>query len=50
MEYLFKDDSTWRVNDENELNPEYLMMWFRRSEFDRYADFKCDSAIRGGFD
>ena len=38
------------VNDENELNPEYLMMWFRRSEFDRYADFKCDSAIRGGFD
>ena len=25
------------------------MMWFRRSEFDRYADFRCDSAIRGGF-
>ncbi|HBC3498827.1 TPA: restriction endonuclease subunit S [Vibrio parahaemolyticus] len=31
------------------LDPEYLMMWFRRVEFDRYADFKCDSAIRGGF-
>lgn len=24
-------------------------MWFRRPEFDRYADFRCDSAIRGGF-
>jgi type I restriction enzyme S subunit len=38
------------VKDSKELHPEYLMMWFRRSEFDRYADFKCDSAIRGGFD
>ncbi|WP_367772492.1 restriction endonuclease subunit S [Flavobacterium sp. WC2421] len=42
--------TVFEVNDENELNPKYLMMWFRRSEFDRYADFKCDSAIRGGFD
>ena len=40
----------FEVNDPKELYPEYLMMWFRRSEFDRYADFKCDSAIRGGFD
>lgn len=31
------------------LLPEYLMLWFRRSEFDRYADFRCDSSIRGGF-
>lgn len=42
--------TVFEVNSEEELNPEYLMMWFRRSEFDRYADFKCDSAIRGGFD
>lgn len=42
--------TVFEVNDTNELNPEYLMMWFRRTEFDRYADFKCDSAIRGGFD
>lgn len=42
--------TVFEVNDEEELNPEYLMMWFRRTEFDRYADFKCDSAIRGGFD
>ncbi|WP_424493181.1 restriction endonuclease subunit S [Salinimicrobium sp. GXAS 041] len=41
--------TVFEVIDENELIPEYLMMWFRRSEFDRYADFKCDSAIRGGF-
>jgi type I restriction enzyme S subunit len=40
----------FEVNNVNELHPEYLMMWFRRSEFDRYADFKCDSAIRGGYD
>jgi type I restriction enzyme S subunit len=40
----------FEVNDINELHPEYLMMWFRRPEFDRYAFFKCDSAIRGGFD
>jgi type I restriction enzyme S subunit len=39
----------FEVIDESELSPEYLMMWFRRSEFDRYADFRCDSAIRGGF-
>lgn len=39
----------FQIDDHEELNPEYLMMWFRRSEFDRYADFKCDSAIRGGF-
>ncbi len=40
----------FEVKDKNELDPEYLMMWFRRSEFDRYASFKCDSAIRGGYD
>jgi type I restriction enzyme, S subunit len=39
----------FEVIDENVLLPEYLMMWMRRSEFDRYAFFRCDSAIRGGF-
>lgn len=42
--------SVFEVDDVQILNPEYLMMWFRREEFDRYAFFKCDSAIRGGFD
>lgn len=40
----------FEVKDRNQLDPEYLMMWFRRSEFDRYATFKCDAAIRGGYD
>ncbi|PLB19212.1 MAG: Type I restriction-modification system, specificity subunit S [Flavobacteriaceae bacterium FS1-H7996/R] len=40
----------FEVKDRNELDPEYLMMWLRRSEFDRYATFKCDAAIRGGYD
>lgn len=42
--------AVFEVKDRNELDPEYLMMWFRRSEFDRYATFKCDAAIRGGYD
>ena len=40
----------FEIKDRNELDPEYLMMWFRRPEFDRYATFKCDAAIRGGYD
>lgn len=40
----------FEVLDRNELDPEYLMMWFRRPEFDRYATFKCDAAIRGGYE
>lgn len=42
--------TTFEVNNSEILLPEYLMLWFRRPEFDRYAFFKCDSAIRGGFD
>lgn len=41
--------TVFKVIDEQEVLPEYLMMWFCRPEFDRYADFRCDSAIRGGF-
>jgi type I restriction enzyme S subunit len=40
----------FEVVNRNNLDPEYLMMWFRRSEFDRYVTFKCDSAVRGGYD
>ena len=28
------------ITDENKLNPHYLLMWFKRPEFDRYARFK----------
>lgn len=31
-----------------ELLPDYLMMWFRRSEFDRNAWFYTDADVRGG--
>jgi type I restriction enzyme S subunit len=40
----------FEITDRTKLDPEYLMMWFRRSEFDRYATFKCDAAIRGGYE
>lgn len=40
---------TFESIDEDLLNPQYLMMWFRRAEFDRYADFKSDSSVRGGY-
>ena len=32
------------------LLPEYLMMWFRRPEFDRNAWFYTDADVRGGMD
>ncbi|MEM8520495.1 restriction endonuclease subunit S [Flavobacterium sp. PL12] len=32
--------------DEKELLPEYLMMWFRRPEFDRYARFMSHGSAR----
>lgn len=39
----------FEVKDEEELLPAYLMMWCRRSEFDRNAWFMTDNSIRGGF-
>lgn len=42
--------TVFRVKDENILNPEYLMMWFRRPEFDRYARFKSHGSARETFD
>ncbi|WP_256852954.1 restriction endonuclease subunit S [Pantoea sp. Fr+CA_20] len=39
----------FEVKDEEELLPEYLMMWCRRSEFDRNAWFMTDNSVRGGF-
>lgn len=40
---------TFEVIDEDRLLSQYLKYWVRRSEFDRYADFKSDAAIRGGY-
>ena len=38
--------TVFEVINEEELNPEYLMMWFRRPEFDRYARFKSEGSVR----
>ncbi len=40
----------FEVKDKNELEPEYLMMWFCRPEFDRYARFKSHGSAREIFD
>ena len=36
----------FKVIDINKLLPEYLMMWFRRPEFDRYARFMSHGSAR----
>jgi type I restriction enzyme S subunit len=38
------------IIDHNTLAPEYLMMWFRRPEFDRYARFHSHGSAREVFD
>lgn len=40
----------FRSNDESILNSEYLMMWFRRPEFDRYARFKSHGSAHEFFE
>jgi len=38
------------VNDENELLPEYMMMWFQRPESDRNGWFISDSSVRASLE
>jgi type I restriction enzyme S subunit len=40
----------FEVKDEKELLPEYLMMWFERSEFDREACFHAIGGVRGSLE
>ena len=40
----------FEIKDHEELDPEYLMMWFRRPEFDRYARFMSHGSTREAFD
>lgn len=42
--------TVFEIINHNKLNPEYLMMWFRRPEFDRYARFKSHGSARETFD
>lgn len=55
--YLDGDDciisssyTMFEVIDKNVLNPEYLMLWFARPEFDRYARYKSHGSVREIFD
>lgn len=38
--------TVFEVIDSKELIPEYLMLWFSRPEFDRYARFKSHGSVR----
>lgn len=38
----------FEIKDSSVLNEEYLMMWFRRSEFDRLCWLRTDGSVRGG--
>ena len=39
----------FEITDTEKLLPEYLMMWFRRPEFDRYARFMSHGSVREMF-
>jgi len=38
----------FEIKDREKLDPEFLMMWFTRREFDRNSWFYTDSDVRGG--
>lgn len=38
--------TVFEIVDTEQLDPEYLMMWFRRSEFDRYARYISHGTVR----
>lgn len=40
----------FEINDTTKLLPEYLMMWFTRSEFDREACFHAVGGVRGSLE
>ena len=38
--------TVFEISDSQKLMPEYLMLWFSRPEFDRYARFKSHGSVR----
>jgi len=42
--------TVFEVCKKDELDPEYLMLWFSRPEFDRYARYKSHGSVREIFD
>lgn len=54
---LYMDDSlsivspayfVFEIKDAAKVTPEYLMLWFRRAEFDRECWYHTDGSVRGG--
>ena len=41
---------TFKVKDNTKLDPQYLLLWFKRNEFDRYSRFKSHGSTRETFD
>ena len=42
--------TVFEVENKEEFDPEYLMLWFSRPEFDRYARYKSHGSVREIFD
>lgn len=42
--------TVFEVENKKELDPEYLMLWFSRPEFDRYARYKSHGSVREIFE
>lgn len=42
--------TVFEIIDQHQLIPEYLMLWFSRPEFDRYARYKSHGSVREIFD
>ena len=42
--------TVFEVENKEKLDPEYLMLWFSRPEFDRYARYKSHGSVREIFD
>lgn len=40
----------FRIKDEKKLNPKYLLMWYKRSDFDRYARFRSHGSAHEFFE
>ena len=40
----------FKIKDEEKLNPKYLLMWYKRSDFDRYARFKSHGSAHEFFE
>ncbi len=40
----------FRIKDEEKLNPKYLLMWYKRPDFDRYARFKSHGSAHEFFE